>query len=191
VRIPAENLLTRGLTVAVAGLALVVAQAGTAAACPAVGVAHRATTSLAGKEFHLSLIAASTVLPADGGTVRVDGAGYATDQGIFLAFCAVNDGVKVGDPSTYTTLPTPCLGGRAPKDGSARRITNSATGTPNVTIPYEPGGSFHTTLNLKPQLPDGTVCDVDVRCAIVTRADITATADRSYDQYILVHFNGH
>ncbi|MFC0429251.1 hypothetical protein [Kutzneria buriramensis] len=189
-RNPLTTVITRGLPVVAAGLALVVAQAGTAAACPVVGVAHRVTTSPDGREFHLDLIAGPTTLPVAGGTVQVAGSGYNEDQGIFLAFCAVKDGVKVGDPSTYTTLPTPCLGGRESTDGSARRITNSATGTPGVTIPYGPHGSFRTTLNLTPHLPDGTTCDVDVQCAIVTRADYTATDDRTYDQYIAVHFHG-
>ncbi|MFM9662951.1 hypothetical protein ACKI2B_47135, partial [Streptomyces scabiei] len=73
-------------------------------------------------------------------------------------------------------------------DGSSRRITDSATGTPGITLPYRAGGSFLTTLNLRPEIADGVVCDVDVKCAIVTRADFTATADRSYDQYIPVSF---
>ena len=95
----------------------------------------------------------------------------------------------MGDPTTYTALPTPCLPGHATKDGSSRRITNTATGTPGITLPYGPDGSFLTSLeNLRPQIADGVVCDVTVECAIVTRADFTATSDRSYDQYIPVHF---
>ncbi len=76
----------------------------------------------------------------------------------------------------------------ASTDGSARRITNDATGTPGVTIPYGPNGSFVTGLHLGPRIADGIVCDVTVQCAIVTRADVTATDDRTYDQYIPVHF---
>ncbi|WP_369170548.1 hypothetical protein AB5J49_23285 [Streptomyces sp. R28] len=63
------------------------------------------------------------------------------------------------------------------------------TGTPGITIPYEDGGKFRTTLeNLRPEIADGVVCDVNVRCAIVTRADFTATGERLYDQYIPVRF---
>lgn len=118
----------------------------------------------------------------------VAGSGYNRGQGIFLAFCVIPEGVTVGDPATYTTLPTPCLPGREDQDGSSRRITDSATGTPGITLPYQAGGSFLATLNIRPEIKDGVVCDVDVKCAIVTRADFTATADRSYDQYIPVSF---
>ncbi|GAQ74800.1 hypothetical protein ACKI1I_33535 [Streptomyces turgidiscabies] len=173
---------------------LVLGFAGAAGAAPGAsgvvpfGFAQRTVAVSGGQVFHLKLAATPTVLPAAGGTVDVAGTGYNRGQGIFLAFCVVPDGVTVGDPSTYTALPTPCLPGRADKDGSSRRITDSATGTPGITLPYRAGGSFLTTLNLRPEIADGVVCDVDVKCAIVTRADFTATADRSYDQYIPVSF---
>ncbi|MEU6222434.1 hypothetical protein [Streptomyces sp. NPDC047042] len=155
---------------------------------PSVGFAQRAVVGADGQVYRLRLAATPTTLPAAGGTVNVAGTGYNRGQGIFLAFCVVPDGVVVGDPSTYTSLPTPCLPGRDSKDGSSRRITDSDTGTPGITLPYREGGSFLTTLNLRPEIADGVVCDVDVKCAIVTRADFTATADRSYDQYIPVSF---
>ncbi|HKS48513.1 MAG TPA: hypothetical protein VJT49_26060 [Amycolatopsis sp.] len=184
-----KKLFRRGIVATSAGLALLFSQTGTAAACPAVGYAERTVTTADGSTFHLSLIAGFTTLPASGGRSVVEGAGYNTAQGIFLAFCAIPSTVKVGDPATYTALPTPCLPGHATKDGSSRRITNTATGTPGITLPYGPNGSFVTTLdNLRPQIADGVVCDVTVQCAIVTRADFTATGDRSYDQYIPVHF---
>lgn len=185
---PTKKLLRNVLTVTAAGLALVLAQTGPATADSLVGHAHRTVTTADGATFHLKLAATPTALSASGGTVKVRGKGYNTAQGIFLAFCVIPDTVRVGDPSTYTTLPTPCLGGRQSTDGSARRITNDATGTPGVTIPYGPNGSFDTTLNLRPEIADGVVCDVTVRCAIVTRADFTATTDRTYDQYIPIRF---
>lgn len=199
-RPPTSEPLRRPLAVTAAALVAVLAQAGTAhadtsavastASTTSVGAASRVVTTADGESFHLKLAATPVILPADGATVRVAGHGYNTKQGILLAFCVIPDEVEVGDPSTYTALPTPCLGGKRSTDGSARRITNDATGTPGVTIPYQKGGSFFTTLNLKPQLADGPVCDVTVRCAIVTRSDMTATGDRSYDQYIPVHFSG-
>jgi hypothetical protein len=184
---PTNKLLRRGLALAATSLALVLTQGGPAAAGPAFGHAERTVTTANGT-FDLKLAATPVTLPASGATVRVGGTGYNTDQGIFLAFCVIPDSVEIGDPTTYTTLPTPCLGGRESTDGSARRITNTGTGTPGVTIPYAAHGSFLTTLNLKPEIADGKVCDVTVKCAIITRADFTATTDRSYDQYIPVHF---
>ena len=177
----------KSAAVASAALALTVAAPGTSDAAPSFGHAHRTLTA-GPATFELDLVAVPTVLPPGGGSVFVAGTGYNRAQGIFLAFCAIPGPVRPGNPATYTTLPSPCLGGRAATDGSARRITDSATGTPGVTLPYGPGGSFVTTLNVRPRIADGVECDVDVRCAIVTRADFTATGDRSYDQYLPVSF---
>jgi hypothetical protein len=186
---PTNKLLRGALAATAAGLAAVLPLAGTATATPLVGHAHRTVTTADGETFRLRLAATPTVLPASGGTVQVKGAGYNRAQGIFLAFCVIPDGVRVGDPTTYTTLPGPCLPGREAQDGSSRRITDTNTGTPGITLPYERGGRFRTTLdNVRPEIADGAVCDVNVRCAIVTRADFTATSERSYDQYIPVHF---
>lgn len=189
--------LTRAVAAA-AALAAVLSAAGTASAIPygdhaprPIGVfAHRTVTTAAGETFDLKLAAGPTVLPASSrSTVQVKGAGYNRAQGIFLAFCVIPDGVRVGDPATYTTLPGPCLPGAENKDGSSRRITDTGTGTPGITLKYEDGGRFRTTLeNIRPEIKDGVVCDVNVRCAVVTRADFTATGERLYDQYIPVHF---
>ncbi|MFF6781235.1 hypothetical protein [Streptomyces sp. NPDC012510] len=183
-----RNLLRGALAVVAAGLAAVVPLAGTAAATPLTGKAQRTVTTAEGETFRLRLKAGPVVLPATGATVKVKGAGYNREQGVFLAFCVIPDGVEVGDPTTYTSLPGPCLGGREAQDGSSRRITDTGTGTPGITLPYERGGSFRTTLNLRPEIADGKVCGETVRCAIVTRADFTATNQRLYDQYIPVHF---
>lgn len=194
---PPTKFLTKSVAAA-AGLALVLSAAGAASALPLGGhaappfggFAHRTVTTATGDTFDLKLAAGPTVLPAsERSTVQVKGAGYNRAQGIFLAFCVIPEGVRVGDPSTYTTLPGPCLPGAETKDGSSRRITDTGTGTPGITIPYEDGGRFRTTLeNIRPEIEDGAVCDVNVRCAIVTRADFTATGVRLYDQYIPVHF---
>jgi hypothetical protein len=63
---------------------------------------------------------------------------------------------------------------------------NGATG--EHTFPYGPDGSFRVTLTLQPKIADGVECDVDVRCAVVTRADFTATDDRRLDLYVPVRF---
>ncbi|MFJ2812332.1 MULTISPECIES: hypothetical protein [unclassified Streptomyces] len=180
--------LRGALTVTAAALVATLPLAGTASASPSAGFAHRTVVTADGETFRLGLAATPVALPADGGTVRVKGAGYNRAQGVFLAFCVIPDGVRVGDPSTYTSLPGPCLGGRAAQDGSSRRITDTGTGTPGITIPYGAGGSFDTTLNLKREIAEGVVCGETVRCAVVTRADFTATDDRTYDQYIPVTF---
>ncbi|MHC5902448.1 hypothetical protein ACVNF4_00765 [Streptomyces sp. S6] len=195
---PTKRIRAALVAVAAATLALVTASPSTASPytsytpsyTPSFGAAHRVTTGADGRTYDLRLGAFGTVLPAAGGTVDVVGSGYNRAQGIFLAFCVVPEGVVVGHPETYTVLPSSCLGGRGATDGSARRITDTGTGTTGVTIPYQEGGSFRTDLKIKPQIADGVTCGVGgVRCAIVTRADFTATADRSYDQYIPVSFD--
>jgi hypothetical protein len=171
--------LRRGVAGAAVGLALGVAVAPVATASP-VGQAHRTVTTASGT-FHLSLLAGPTGVSV-GGTVRIGGAGYNADQGIYLGFCAIPEGVQVGKPETYTVPPGPCL------PGAAHRVTSAGGGTPGVTIPYGPGGSFVTTLTVRPEIADGVVCDVTVHCAVVTHSDFTAFADRNYDQYIPLHF---
>ncbi|QNP70955.1 hypothetical protein IAG44_16950 [Streptomyces roseirectus] len=190
---PTMKLRAALVAAAAAGLAFATASSASATPTytgPSFGSAHRVTTGADGQKYDLRLGAFNTLLPASGGTVDVAGFGYNRAQGIFLAFCVVPKGVVIGHPETYTTLPTPCLGGRESTDGSARRITDTGTGTPGVTLPYQEGGSFLTNLKIKPQIADGVTCGVNgVQCAIVTRADFTATADRSYDQYIPVSFD--
>lgn len=180
--------LRGALAVTAAGLATVLPLAGTADAVSFSGKAQRTVTTADGDTFRLRLKANPVVLPATGGTVKVKGAGYNQAQGIFLTFCVIPDDVEVDVPSTYTTLPTPCLGGREAQDGSSRRITDTGTGTPGITIPYEKGGRFRTTLNIRPEMDNGQICGRTARCAIVTRADFTATKTRLYDQYIPVYF---
>ncbi|SDP75966.1 hypothetical protein SAMN04487981_13815 [Streptomyces sp. cf386] len=70
----------------------------------------------------------------------------------------IPEGIRVGDPSTYTTLPGPCLPGAETKDGASRRITDTGTGTPGITLPYEDGGSFRTTLEKHPARDQGRRC---------------------------------
>jgi hypothetical protein len=182
--------LHRALAVCAAGLTILCAQAGTASAdiTPTPGHAHRTVVTDEGGTFHLKLESSSTTV-SPSGSIAIAGDGYNTGQGIILAFCVIPVDVEVGDPSTYNTRSGPCLPGQENLDGSARRITNDATGTPYITIPYGPNGSFLTSLdNLRPVITNGIVCDVNVRCAIVTRTDHTATQNRLYDQYIPVHF---
>ncbi|MFJ2110991.1 MULTISPECIES: hypothetical protein [unclassified Streptomyces] len=142
-----------------------------------------------GDTFNL-VVAAPSHLSKDGSDVRVFGTGFNRAQGIFIALCVIPDSVDPRDPATYTERPTPCVGnGPGDTSGAAHRVTDTATGTPGITSRYGPNGSFRALLKLTPKLADGSVCSVDVRCALVTRADFTATNDRSYDTYIPVTFS--
>ena len=149
---------------------------------PGSPVAHR-TVEMDGTNYHLTLAAPTRIVPER--PVTVLGHGYNPQQGIFVALCAIPASVSPDDPATFTSLPTPCLGPRG-AGGASHRIVNGPTG--EHTSPYGPGGSFDVTLNLQPKIADGVECDVDVRCAVVTRADFTATQDRRLDLYVPVTF---
>ncbi|MBO4258129.1 hypothetical protein [Streptomyces griseorubiginosus] len=155
----------------------------------AIGTDHR--TIHADGVTYTPLLAATRVLPADGdATAVVAGTGYNRGQGIYVGFCVIPPTVTPGDPATYTHMPGPCPGGKRPTDGSSRRITDSDTGTPGITLPYKPGGSFLVTLqHLKPEIVPGEICGENVQCAIVTLTDLTAPTDRRYDLYVPVEFH--
>ena len=165
----------------VTALALVVAAASTVTA-QASPLAHR-TVEYGGQSHVLTLAGPTTLTP--GLPVPVAGSGYNVDQGIFVALCAIPPSVDPDDPRTFTARPTPCLGTRGDGD-SSHRVVNGVQG--DHTSPYGPGGSFAVRLTLQPRLAEGVECDVDVRCAIVTRADFTATQDRTYDLYVPIRF---
>ena len=150
---------------------------------PALPADHR-TVEMDGTSFHLTL-ATPTATITPGRPVTIAGHGYNPAQGIFVALCVVPDGVTPGQPATYTSRPTPCLGTRG-SGGVSHRVANGATG--EHTSPYGPGGSFVVDLTLQPKISDGVECDVNVQCAVVTRADFTATDERRLDLYVPVHF---
>lgn len=155
----------------------------------ATGIDHR--TIQADGVTYTPQLAATRLLPANGdATAVVAGTGYNRAQGIYVGFCVIPPTVTPGDPATYTEMPGPCPGGSRPTDGSSRRITDTDTGTPGITRPYGPGGSFLVTLqHLKPEIVPGQVCGENVKCAIVTLSDLTAPTDRRYDLYIPVEFH--
>ena len=149
---------------------------------PTSPIDHR-TIDMNGTSYHLTLASPTTITA--GRPVPIAGRGYNPAQGIFVALCVIPPTVTPGSPGTYTSRPTPCLGTRGSGNVS-HRIANGATG--EHTSPYGPGGSFFVNLTLQPKIADGVECDVDVKCAIVTRADFTATDDRRLDLYIPVNF---
>lgn len=162
------------ITAAVAALSTLV---------PAAPIDHR-TVEMDGTSYRLAL-AASTSTITPGQPVSIAGHGYNPAQGVFVALCVIPPTVTPGKPDTYTSQPTPCLGQRG-AGGVSHRIANGATG--EHTSPYGPGGSFVVDLTLQPKIAEGVECDVTVRCAVVTRADFTATNDRRLDLYLPIHF---
>jgi hypothetical protein len=124
----------------------------------------------------------------------VTGSGYDPARGIYVAICAIPD-----DPSVK---PGPCLGGVP--DQEAQEVEEGA-------VQYAPSnwinddwawklfgarsyddreeGTFTAYLEV-PEAFDGHVDCREVACAIYTRNDHTAAADRVQDLYIPVGFAG-
>ena len=126
-------------------------------------------------------VSKATRLAVDGEQVTVTGKGYDESKGVYVAFCVDNGPGQV---------PTPCGGGADTEGSSGNSVWVSsfppAYGS-GLARPYDEGGSFEVTINVKAQLDEETDCRV-VRCAVVTRNDHTRSDDRSQDLVVPVTF---
>ncbi len=152
-------------------------------ACVAVGVgpasaAAGTATGSGGQRLTVSTV--SGLDPAKQ-VVQVDGRGYDTAKGIYVAFCVVP---KPGQ------VPTPC-GGGADTTGAAGASAWISSNPPSygttLAKPYGAGGTFHVTLTVAAKLDDTIDCRT-TPCAVVTRADHTRSSDRSQDVVVPVSF---
>lgn len=121
----------------------------------------------------------------------VTGSGFDAGIGIYLAICAI--------PDSPDEKPGPCLGGipEGAEDGAAAAdtelssawITNAWAWKAFATHGYADAkqGTFEATLTVPPATMEGLDCRV-TRCAIATRADHTAGADRVQDMQLPVAF---
>lgn len=128
----------------------------------------------------LSLSQAAGLEP-DGQTIAVAGSGYDAGKGIYVALCVI-------PPRNHQ--PSPC-GGGVDVEGQAGAAQWISSNPPDygagLAQPYGPGGSFSTRFTVRAQIAAGIDCR-QVRCAVVTRADHTRTADRSQDIIVPVSF---
>jgi hypothetical protein len=120
-------------------------------------------------------------LEPGGQQLAVAGSGYDAAKGIYVALCVV---------PPRNAQPTPC-GGGVDIEGQAGAAQWISSNPPDYGVglarPYGPAGSFSTQFTVRAQIAPGVDCR-QVRCAIVTRADHTRTADRSQDIMIPVSF---
>ncbi|MEV0221662.1 hypothetical protein [Streptomyces sp. NPDC050704] len=174
-----------------------IAAVGATAAALTVGLATSASAATAtrsvtvsGTTYNLSLTAPDGLSSA-GQNITVSGSGYNTAQGVYVSLCVIPEGVVPGDPSTYTTRPTPCLGGadQSGTTGASHWVSNLGGGTVANSSRYGTGGSFSVSVHVNPNIAAGQVCGTDVDCAIITRADHMASGNRSYDVYLPVSFS--
>jgi hypothetical protein len=123
----------------------------------------------------------ATGLEPGGQTIAVAGSGYDDGKGIYVALCAI-------PPRNHQ--PSPC-GGGVDVEGQAGAAQWISSNPPDYGVglaqPYGPAGSFSTRFTVRAQIAPGVDCR-QVRCAIVTRADHTRTADRSQDIIVPVTF---
>lgn len=162
---------------AVAATALTAALAGSASAATATR-----TVTVGSSTYHLSLTAPDSAATA-GANVTVSGSGYNPAQGIYVGLCAI-------DGAQGANKPTPCLGGQdeSGTTGASYWISNQGGGSvPNSTT-FAANGSFSVTLHVKADLGGGNVCGSTVECAVVTRADHTGSANRTYDVHAPIDF---
>ena len=126
----------------------------------------------------------ATGLDPDGDTVKVTGSGYDPKLGIYVALC-VDNGPGV--------TPAPCLGGGGPGTdadggGSVWISSNPPAYGVDLAEPFGADGTFEVDLNVV--AADEFVDCLEVRCAVVTKADHTASADRSADARVPVSWAG-
>jgi hypothetical protein len=122
----------------------------------------------------------STTSVKDGQVVTVTGKKYNKKIGIYLAFCVVNaKGVSPG----------PCGGGvnaSGTSDGSIWISSNPPAYGKSLAIPFSKSGGFKQKVTVS-----RFIGDIDcalVKCAVVTRADHTKSANRKADVIVPVKF---
>ncbi|XRQ14154.1 hypothetical protein ACN3XK_25730 [Actinomadura welshii] len=157
----------------------------TAAACLAAVAAAPAASAGAGKatgpDGQTLTVSEADGLPAGGSTVTVQGSGFDTGKGVYVALCRDNGPGKA---------PSPC-GGGADMSGDAGASQWISSNPPpygkSLAVPYGPGGTFDVEIRVGAALSDAVDC-TEVRCAVVTRADHTRGSDRSQDVKVPVTF---
>ena len=152
-----------------------------------------------GRDRELSVISpepggvVDTSALAAGDRIVVSGTGYDAARGIYVAICVIPD-----DPATK---PGPCLGGVPSQEEGHENTGGEIQWAPSNWInddwgwklfgarPYDDPatGTFTAYLEVADPAGEGYDCTVD-RCAIYTRNDHTALADRVQDLYIPIAF---
>lgn len=125
-----------------------------------------------------------------GDELTVEGSGFDTSIGIYVAVCKV--------PDSLEGKPGPCLGGipedandpdAEPEVGASAWITNNWAWKTFATDTYT--DAVEGTFSVRIQVPDPAEELIDCTtetCGLFTRADHTAAADRVQDLYLPVAF---
>lgn len=112
----------------------------------------------------------------DGDTVTVEGAGFDTGRGVYVALCRVASGSDAA--------PGPCATG---EERSVWLSNDPPEWGAELARSFDDDGSFRIELAVDPVIDGDTDC-TETDCAIAVRADDTAATDRSLDLALPVSF---
>ena len=138
----------------------------TQASAQPAGVAAAAATAISTSNGTRTLIVDPTTdLPATKASIKVQGKGFDTDHGLYVAVCADDSGA----PEDLTT----CVGGAIPAANTTTgwaHITEDGQGAGGVKAAWGADGSFTVTLTL-PLVTEGDVNCVTGACSLYTASD--------------------
>ena len=142
------------------------------------------TRSATGPAGQVLEVAPADDLDPDHQSLTVTGSGYDPTVGIYVGLC-----VDQGDG----VAPSPCVGGVDMEgDGSSSAWISSDPPdyAGDLAAPFGAGGSFEVELEVAASNEFVDCLDGETRCVVASRADHTATQDRSADVKVPVYFRG-
>lgn len=116
----------------------------------------------------------------DGQVLTATGAKYNTKVGIYLAFCVVG---------TKGSVPGPCGGGVNSAGSSTSSIwisSNPPAYAKSLAVPFSKTGGFAKKIKVSRYI--GKIDCAVAKCAVVTRADHTQSANRKADVIVPLKF---
>ena len=153
-----------------------------AAAVPAVGLAAAAIPTTTTSGTRTLIVDPAENLAPEGATINVQGSGFATDHGLYVAVCAEGSGA----PENLAA----CVGGAIPDANTTQswaHITESGQGgSGGVQAAWGENGSFSVSLTLASVTTEALNC-VAQRCALYTTSD--DDSDRTQDTAVPLTFS--
>ena len=154
-----------------------------AAAVPAVGLAAAAVPTTTTSGTRTLIVDPAENLAPEGATINVQGSGFGTDHGLYVAVCAEGSGA----PENLAA----CVGGAIPDANTTQswaHITESGQGgSGGVQAAWGENGSFSVSLTLGSVTTEALNC-VAQRCALYTTSD--DDSDRTQDTAVPLTFSG-
>lgn len=178
------NSRARGIGALAAGVLAAASLTLSVLAAPSVGADEGAGRTRTGPTGQTLTVSPADGLDPAGSTVRVQGSGFDTSMGIYLAVC-VDNGPEIA--------PGPCIGGVAMEGGGGASYwisSNPPSYAIGLTVPYGEGGTFDKQLNVAAGDEAIDCFDGETTCVVATRADHLNTANRTADVKVPISFVG-